>query len=107
MIFESLSESAERGELILVDGGMCNWHLRRDHQLTIREIIVLPERQGQGIGRAMLEQLRAVEGATSIFAKCPADLPANGWYAGMGFECEGVETTPSGRELRLWRLPLK
>ena len=38
MIFESLMDSVERGELLLVDGGFCNWHLRRDGQLTIREI---------------------------------------------------------------------
>lgn len=42
MIFETLCESAKRDELILVDGGFCHWHLRRDGQLTIREIIVLP-----------------------------------------------------------------
>ena len=106
MIFETLSESAERGELILVDGGLCHWHLRRDGQLTIREILVLPERRGQGIGAAILDTLKAVAGATSIFAKCPADLPANGWYAAMGFELEGTETTRTGRKLKLWRLRL-
>lgn len=106
MIFETLYESAARGELILVDGGLCRWHLRRDGQLTIREIIVLPELQGRGIGARMLARLRTTHGATSIFAKCPTDLPANRWYAAMGFELEGVETTPSGRELKLWRLRL-
>lgn len=29
MIFEALFESAERGELILVDGGFCHWHSGR------------------------------------------------------------------------------
>jgi GNAT superfamily N-acetyltransferase len=106
MIFETLNESAERGELMLVDGGLCHWHLRRDGQLTIREIIVLPERRGQGVGAALLARLRATEGASSLFAKCPAELPANGWYSRMGFECEGTETTRSGRELNLWRLRL-
>lgn len=106
MIFETLMESAERGELILVDGGLCHWHLRRDGQLTIREIIVLPDRRGLGVGAAILARLRTTPGATSIFAKCPAELPANGWYSHMGFECEGTETTPAGRELNLWRLQL-
>lgn len=105
MIFEVLTESAKRGELILVDGGFCHWHLRRDGQITIREIIVLPERQRQGIGTAMLEHLKRVE-ATSIFAKCPVDLPANEWYQARGFTDEGIETTGSGRKLRLWRLTL-
>jgi GNAT superfamily N-acetyltransferase len=103
MIFETLNESAERGELILVNGGLCHWHLRRDGQLTIREIIVLPSCRGQGIGAAMLTRLRAVEGATSIFAKCPADLPANGWYERMGFRLEAVEDDRK-RPLNCWRL---
>ena len=106
MIFDALYESAQRGELLLVDGGMCHWHLRRDGQLTIREIIVAAGRQRQGIGRAMVEQLAATPGATSIFAKCPAALPANGWYARLGFVPEGTETTRSGNTLNLWRLKL-
>ena len=106
MIFETLNEAAEQGELMLVDGGMCHWHLRRDRQLTIREIIVLPERQREGIGTAMLEQLKIVEGANSIFAKCPYDLAANEWYHRQGFMDDGIETTRTGRWLRLWRLQL-
>lgn len=106
MIFEPLQESAQRGELILVDGGLCHWHLRRDGQLTIREIIVLPRWQRQGIGRKILESLKLTKGATSIFAKCPADLSANEWYKAMGFQHQGTETTRSGRRLELWRLLL-
>lgn len=107
MIFETLNESNERGELLLVSGGMCHWHLRRDGQLTIREIIVQRDRQGWGIGTAMLAQLKATPGAISIFAKCPAGLRrANEWYEWQGFVLEGTETTRSGRELNLWRLCL-
>jgi len=101
MIFETLWESAKRGELTLVDGGMCHWHLRRDRQLTIREIISTRP----GAGSQMLEILKH-QPATSIFAKCPADLAANKWYARRGFTCEGEETTKSGRKLKLWRLTL-
>lgn len=108
MIFETLHESAHRGELILVDNGLLHYHLRKDCQLTIREIIVVPTWQRMGIGRFMLNRLKCRHpGATSIFAKCPSDLPANGWYEHMGFACEGTEVTKSGRELKLWRLPLK
>jgi hypothetical protein len=71
MIFETLHESAQRGELLSVDGGMCHWHLRRDGQLTIREIISTKP----GAGQAMLAELMS-KPAQSIFAKCPADLPA-------------------------------
>lgn len=102
MIFETLYDSAQRGELLLVDGGMCHWHLRRDGQLTIREIIATR----RGAGSEMLDVLRQTPGATSLFAKCPADLVANEWYARRGFRCEGEETMPSKRRLKLWRMTL-
>jgi hypothetical protein len=102
MIFETLHESSKRGELILIDGGFCHWHLRRDGQLTIREIIS----QRLGAGAAMLEMLKHNTGAKSLFAKCPAELPANDWYERRGFVLEGTETTRTGRQLKLWRLYL-
>jgi len=102
MIFETLHESSQRGELLLVDGGMCHWHLRRDGQLTIREIISTR----RGAGSLMLRRLEATPGATSLYAKCPADLPANEWYAKRGFTHEATETTKSGRALKCWRKAL-
>lgn len=102
MIFETLYESSQRGELLLVEGGMVHWHLRRDGQLTIREIISTQP----GAGSQMLDVLKRTPGATSLFAKCPANLASNDWYERRGFTDEGTETTPSGRTLRLWRLHL-
>jgi GNAT superfamily N-acetyltransferase len=106
MIFESLYTSAERGELILVPNGMLRYHLRKDGQATIYEIVVLPGRQKRGIGTGMLEELKRRAGMTSIFARCPADLESNSWYVRRGFVCEGEETTRTGRRLKLWRLTL-
>jgi GNAT superfamily N-acetyltransferase len=106
MIFETLWESAQRGELVLTTGGLCHFHLRRDGQLTIREIIVLPEFQGLGAGTEMLKILQKKKGVKSIFAKCPVELEANEWYRRKGFALEGTETTKTGRELNLWRLSL-
>ena len=100
MIFNVLMESVKRGELILIDGGFCNWHLRRDGQLTIREIISTRP----GAGSEMLDILKNVNEATSIFAKCPEDLPSNNWYKRRGFNLEGTEITRSGKRLNLWRL---
>lgn len=100
MIFETLHESAQRGELLLIDGGFCHWHLRRDGQLTIREIISTRP----GAGSAMLATLKTTPGAVSLFAKCPVDLAANNWYRRRGFVLERTETTRTGRELNLWRL---
>ena len=102
MVFEVLFEAQQRRELLLVDGGICHWHLCRNGQLTIREILSTKP----GAGSAMLTQLKCHPTATSIFAKCPIDLPANSWYQKQGFVLEGTEITPSGRNLNLWRLPL-
>src|SRR5215813_13413774 len=99
MIFETLYESAQRGELLLIDGGFCHWHLRRDGQLTIREIISTRP----GAGHEMLARLLCVNGATSIVAKCPADLASNRWYERRGFALERVEATSGGRALNVWR----
>ena len=102
MIFEALYESAQRGELLLVEGGMCHWHLRRNGQLTIREIISTQP----GAGTRMLDMLKQTPGARCIVAKCPLDLPANAWYRKRGFERLASETTRSGRTLWVWRLNL-
>ena len=95
MIFETLYESTARGELILIDGGYCRWHRRRDGVTVIYEILS----QKPGAGQAMLAQL-----ARPIVAKCPADLDANAWYARRGFVQVATETTRSGRVLNVWRL---
>jgi hypothetical protein len=104
MIFEALWDSVKKGELILIDGGYCRFHLRKDGQLTILEIISLRK----GAGSEMLEMLKKFKdkGATSILAKCPEDLVANGWYLHKGFKLEGEERTKSGRGVILWRLNL-
>ena len=99
MIFETLYESAKRGELLLITGGFCHWHQRKDGQLTIREIISTRP----GAGAEMLEALKQ-QPATSIFAKCPIDLESNTWYAKKGFELEKTEVTKTGREVNHWRL---
>jgi ribosomal protein S18 acetylase RimI-like enzyme len=107
MIFETLWESAIKGELILVDNGLCHYHERRDGQVTIREIIVLPMHLRRGVGTKMLNMVRKrCPFATSVFAKVPADLDANGWYEKQGFKLEGQEEALSGRKINLWRLKL-
>lgn len=103
MCFENMHESSQRGELLLIDGGMCHWHLRRDGQLTIREIIS----QRPGAGTAMLEQLKHTPGATCIVAKCPIDLASNEWYAKRGFVISHQETAKSGRFINVWRIELE
>lgn len=102
MIFEALYRSAQDGELVLVDGGYLRYHRRRDGQITICEVIVLPACQRRGIGQALVSSLVAMQPG-SILAKCPADLPSNGFYAHLGFALEDIEHSRVGRTINVWR----
>ena len=105
MIFESLNQSVDAMELVLLHGGMCRFHLRRDGQITIHEIIVESNMRNRGIGRSLLEEvMRRAPYARCIVAKCPCDLLSNGFYARMKFCCDRQEITPSGRVLNVWKL---
>jgi hypothetical protein len=97
MIFETLYQSAQRNELLLINGGYCRWHLRRDGLIVIYEIISTR----LGAGSEMLSMLKAH--GNPIQAKCPVDLIANKWYRRKGFVLVGTETTRSGRELNVWQ----
>ncbi len=106
MIFNTLFESSLKNELILIDGGYCRWHLRKDGQITIHEIIVLPEQQNNGIGTMMLDILKSKKHAKSIFAKCPVNMDSNNWYKLKEFTLIGTEMTKNGTKLNLWKLEI-
>lgn len=100
-MFNQLHESNQKSELF---GSVCRWHLRKDGQITIYEIIVEDSKQRQGIGKKFVERLKRVNGAKSIFANCPADLLSNGFYQHMGFELESQNPTRNGTPMNQWRL---
>lgn len=105
MIFEALNDAADNGELLLWGNGMCHFHRRKDGVLTIREILVLSHARGMGIGSRMLSHLEGL-GAKAIVARCPANLPANGWWGNRGFHKVGEQTTRTGRRVIVWRKEL-
>lgn len=108
MIFETLHEAAGRGELLLFDGGLCHYHHRKDGQVTIRELLVLPAQQRQGRGESLLRMvIGRCKGATSVVAVCPSDLESgNAFYRKMGFVLEQEQSSKTGRRLNKWRLRL-
>lgn len=89
MVFVSLYESLQRGELIMVDGGMCQYRLRKDGQITMHVILS----NKPGAGKQMLQQLkqRKTDGATHILARCPITYESNTWYDHNGFILDRVE----------------
>lgn len=94
MIFDALLESANKNELILIDGGFCRWHMRRDNKITIYEIISIKK----GSGGKMLNIL-INKNPTSIIARCPKKLNSNEWYKKMGFSKIGENDT-----INIWEL---
>ncbi len=98
MLFVVLSEAVQRGELFLVDGGLCHWHQCRDGSITIRDILVLPDRQRQGIGTTLLARLEAKH-PTHLTARCPTHYPSNTWWSHQGFV---LSHTLKGGTLNVW-----
>lgn len=93
MIFAVLSEAASRSALILVDGGFCRFHRRRDGIVVIREILVLPASRCLGVGRRMVDEVQRRHPGATLLAKCPvADKDGrvgagNVFWRKLGFRC--------------------
>lgn len=101
MIFVILSEAAKKGDLLLVDGGLCHFHRGGDGVVVIAEIIVLPEKRREGIGRKMIESLRKRFPYSPMKAKCPTPYKeGNAFWKGMGFILKGTKD-----KLNIWELP--
>lgn len=95
----ALVEAVNRSELLYHESGsFCHWHRRRDGVSVIYEICVPDEARGQGLGRAMVEQL-----PRPIRLKCPVDNAANEFYRHLGFELVAVEPGKK-RQLNVWKL---
>lgn len=100
MVFVALDEAAGRGELLLVQDGLCRFHLRRDGVVVVRELLVLPFRRRTGVGRRLVDLVRQTHPGRPVVARCPAAYPSNGFWARLGFLL--VETA---RGVNVWRHP--
>ena len=85
MIFVALNEAADRGELLLVDGGLCRFHKRRDGVVVIHEILVLPARRKDGIGRSLVDAVRDRFPTAILRALCPKEYDSNRFWERLGF----------------------
>jgi GNAT superfamily N-acetyltransferase len=86
--------------LVATDGSAVVGHLQltageRDDEAEIKSLAVREDRQGQGIGRTLVEQAAGVcreEGrATLLVATAAADTPVLRFYQRSGFRMLGVE----------------
>lgn len=100
MIFVALNEAAQKGHLLLVDGGLLRYHLRRDGVATIHELIVLPAHRRKGIGRRLVRTVRELCPDSTIRATCPAEYEANQFWKAMGFGIAAYK--PPGGRMIVW-----
>lgn len=110
------SEAVSRRRLLVVEtksGDVVGFvrfnHRVRGTETAIYDIGVSAHKQRQGFGRALVLTLAAQcyeLHRSSIMLRCPEDLPANSFYARVGFQFDGTE---SGRRRRLhvWRFPIE
>ncbi len=109
----SLACSIDRREMLVAESsgeiiGFARYHHRRDAQTTLYDIAVLPTRRLNGVGRALIGALADESrtlGKQTIVLRCPEELPANGFYAHVGFE-RWREEPGKRRKLIVWRLSL-
>jgi ribosomal protein S18 acetylase RimI-like enzyme len=110
----ALAESIRREEVIVSENGsgiigFVEYHHRRDEQTTLYHIAVASDYRRRGIGRSLVSALREEARAFDkrvIRLKCPVDLPAQDFYARMGFQIEG-EVEGKARRLVLWALHVR
>lgn len=107
----SLERAITRGELwVACRGGavvgFCHTYYRRDGVVTVYHVAVMSEARLAGIGRALLVRVIHMadeRGMEAIRLKCPADLPANAFYARLGF-CHRDSETLRSRPLHVWEM---
>lgn len=88
--------------------GFVDYHHRRDKQTTLYHLAVVEDARMSGVGQALVlalcEEARK-HGKTLIRLKCPEPLPANLFYARVGFV--KVLTEPGkSRPLCVWEMSI-
>ena len=86
-----LREAAGRGELLLVNGGLCRFQHRKDGTLLIRELLVLPDFRRQGVGRRLVADVLARARTRIVRVRCSDRGDAAAFWAALGFRA--VATT--------------
>jgi len=97
-MYSQLYESFLKGQLILIEDGICRFNIRKDGYLVIYDILSMKP----GSGQRMLSMLK--EKGLPILARCPIGFDSNHWYEKRGFVLQGKEYTRSGKELNVWIL---
>jgi len=76
----------------------------------VTHVMVHPDAQGQGVGRALLEETRRVStdaGLDELVLVTLPELPAGAFYRRVGWLPDGSMTSGSGVRFERYRLPLR
>jgi predicted acetyltransferase len=103
--FELLFRAQKNETLLLIDGGMCHYHCRKDGQCTIRVLISTKSGAGSSMLKTVIERAEQ-KGMSFLLAVCPADLASNKWYKNKGFVLDHTKNSKTGRLLNVWTLSL-
>lgn len=115
IVAASFVDSVRREQLLVAEkAGSIVGFVRFNHRIqgnetALYDICVAKSAQRQGVGRLLVEALRDSSysrGRRSIVLRCPENLPANAFYARLGFQSITVEAGRR-RPLVLWRLTLQ
>jgi N-acetylglutamate synthase-like GNAT family acetyltransferase len=80
-------------------------HCVRKPQTTLYDIAVLPAYRDSGHGESLIAQITRDSPHDQLIAKCPTDLPSNGWYDATGWT--HIDTEPGkNRALNVWQYPI-
>lgn len=82
-------------------------HCVQKPQTTLYEIAVREDHRRNGIGKSLVEQIKADTPHSKIVAKCPVDLSANGWYERTGWDRINTIEKSDKRDLNVWQLSLE
>lgn len=96
--FWDLMDSVKANELILVEGGILQYYVKKDGNVTLS--LIISTRPGAGsemLGRLYQKCLRK-----KITLRCPQDSPSNSWWLKKGFENIGQVTTRKGTTLNIY-----
>ncbi len=110
----ALLEAIARGELLVAQNGsdivgFVEYRHRRDQQTSLYNVVVHASQRGRGIGRRLVlavEEAARSRGKSVVRLKCPEDLPANEFYAQLGYEKRDVESGKL-RRLNVWQKRLE
>jgi ribosomal protein S18 acetylase RimI-like enzyme len=115
LVAAAFTDAMRRGQLFVAEqaGHVVGFvrfnHRVRGQETALYDICVDASAQHRGVGRLLVQELSEscrLHGRLTIALRCPESLPANGFYAHLGFQRIAIEPGRR-RPLVLWRLTLR